>query len=368
MSLSVGIIGLEGSGKSSLFQAVTRGVHSAGRSSMTAVAVPDSRLQILADMVHPRRVVPASVQFVDVGGLSRGVQASGGLGSQFLSNLQGVDALAIVLRCYTRPDIGLGPETADPIADAESVLLELTLSDLGRVHKRLERTSKAARGGDQAAKREEDLLFRLEARLDAGQPGRGVDTGAGNLENVKDLGLLTLKPIILVANVAEGDLGPGTDPNLPDPHGIREMLAGLQERAGTMGADLAILSAGTEAELTELPEEDAREYLLSLGVTQTGLDRFIHSAYSLLEWLTFFTAGEPEVRAWTVRQGARAPEAAGRIHSDIERGFIRAEVTSWDDLLEAGSPEAAKRAGKTRLEGKDYVMREGDVVYFRFNV
>jgi GTP-binding protein YchF len=368
MSVNIGIIGLDNSGKTSLFRALTHGIQASGRSNMATVPVPDERLQVLTDMCHPKRTVPTGIQFVDVGGINRGAAESGGLGAQFLSNLQGVDALAVVVRFYSRPDLGMGPEPAAPFEDLEGILLELGLSDLSRIERRLERTAKAARSGDQAAKREEEALRKIHERLDAGLPARGVELAASDLEAIKDLGLLTLKPMIYVANVAEDDLGPALDQELPDPNGVRDTLNRLRDFAGERSAEVAIVSAATEAELGDLPEEDAREYLESLGVTETGMARFVKTAYDLLGLLTFLTAGEPEVRAWTVRQGAKAPEAAGSIHSDIERGFIRAEVTAWSDLVEAGSPEAAKRAGKTRLEGKDYVMHEGDVVYFRFNV
>lgn len=368
MSLNIGIIGLENTGKTSLFRALTHGVQASGRSNMATVPVPDPRLRVLTDMVHPKRTVPTGVQFVDVGGVTRGASESGGLGGQFLSNLQGVDVMAVVTRFYARPDLGGGPEPATPFEDLDELLLELGLSDLSRIQKRLEKTSKAARSGDQAAKREEEFLHRIQERLDGGFPARGVDIPDGDLESLKDLGLVTLKPMIYVANVSEDDLGAALDPELEDAGSISEGLEKLRSLAAERGAEVAIVSAATEAELGDLPEEDAREYLESLGVKETGMDRFVRTAYELLGLLTFLTAGEPEVRAWTVRSGARGPEAAGRIHSDIERGFIRVEVTAWDDLIAAGDQEAAKRAGKTRLEGKDYVMREGDVVYFRFNV
>jgi GTP-binding protein YchF len=362
--LSVGIIGPEGAGKSSLFRALTRGVRSSGRSTMGTVPVPDERLQILAEMVHPKRIVPTGCQFVDVGAVARGASQQGGLGAQFLSSLQGVDALAVVVRFFSLPDYGSGSPAPTPIDDLEGLLLEIGLSDLSRVQRRLERTTKAARSGDQAAKREEALLLRLHDRLDAGNAARGVDASPDELEGIKDLGLLTLKPMIFVANVDESDLAAA----LNGADGAPADLSRLHILASTNGADVAVVSAATESELADLAEADAREYLESLGVTKTGIDRFVQSAYRLLGLLTFFTAGEPEVRAWTTRTGSRAPEAARQIHSDIERGFIRAEVTAWTDLVEAGSPEAAKRSGKTRLEGKDYVMQEGDVVYFRFNV
>jgi len=366
VSLNVGIIGLENVGKTSLFRALTHGVQASGRAQMATVPVPDDRLKVLTDMVHPKRTVPTGVQFVDVGGVTRGAAEGGGLGGQFLSNLQGVDVLAVVLRYYDRPDFGAGTEAATALDDLDALLLELGLSDMSRIERRLERTAKAARGGDQAARREEELLHRIQERLNAGLPARGIDST--DLDSIKDLGLLTLKPMIYVANVTEDDLGPALDSSLGDPREVRNALVALRAQASERQAEVAIVSAATEADLAELSEPDAREYLESLGVTETGMGRFVRTAYDLLGLLTFLTAGEPEVRAWTVRRGAKAPEAAGQIHSDIERGFIRVEVTAWDDLVAAGNPDAAKRAGKTRVEGKDYVMREGDVVYFRFNV
>ncbi|HZU13724.1 MAG TPA: redox-regulated ATPase YchF [Chloroflexota bacterium] len=369
MNLSVGIIGLPGVGKTALFNALThRASSGGGRSTSATVPVPDERLQVLADMVHPKRIVPTGVQFVDVAGLVKGASQEGGLGGQFLSQLQSVTALAIVLRCFPLPDIGFGPEPAHPLADLESILLELQLSDLARVEKRSERTAKAARSRDAQAQREEQILNRLRAVLDAGHNARTAELSEADALAVKDLGLLTLKPMIFVANVAESDLPAATNPDLPDEGGVRPLLAEIEEAARANDAEVAVVSAQLEAELAELDEAEAAEYLSSLGLSATGLSRFIAAAYRELGLLTFLTAGEPEVRAWTVRRGARAPEAAGAIHSDIERGFIRAEVTPYDKLVEAGSPQKAKERGYTRLEGKDYVMHEGDVVYFRFNV
>jgi GTP-binding protein YchF len=369
MNLSVGIIGLPGVGKTALFNALTRrSTSSGGRSTTATVPVPDDRLDVLARMVHPKRIVPTGVQFVDVAGLVKGASQEGGLGGQFLSQLQGVNALAIVLRCFPLPDLGLGPEPAQPVAELESILLELQLSDLGRIDRRLERTSKAARSRDPQAQREEGILLRVREALDSGRAARSAGISDTEAESIKDLGLLTLKPMIFVANVAEDDLAAAVNPEAPDPGTIRPILDALQTAATENEAEMAVISAQLEAELAELAEEDAAEYLQSLGLDSTGLSRFIAAAYRELGLLTFLTAGEPEVRAWTVRQGARAPEAAGAIHSDIERGFIRVEVTPFDKLVEAGSPARAKEQGFTRLEGKDYVMREGDVVYFRFSV
>jgi GTP-binding protein YchF len=369
MNLSVGIIGLPGAGKTALFNALTHhSTASGGRSTVATVPVPDGRLGVLAEMVGPKRVVSASVQFVDVAGLVKGAAQGGGLGGQFLSQLQSVNALAIVLRCFPLPDIGFGAEPAHPIEDLESILLELQISDLSRVDKRLERTSKAARARDVQAQREERVLVQLREALDAGHSARSAGISDVEAASLKDLGLLTLRPMIFVANVAETDLPAAFDPEAPDPGGVRDMLAGLEQAARDNEAEVAVISARLEAELAELEEEEADEYLESLGLRATGLSRFITAAYRELGLLTFFTAGEPEVRAWTVRRGAKAPEAAGVIHSDIERGFIRAEVTPYDRLVEAGSQARAKELNYTRLEGKEYVMQEADVVYFRFNV
>lgn len=368
MNVSVGIIGLPSVGKTALFNALTRLGSGGGRSTSATVPVPDERLTMLAQMFKPKRTVPTGVQFVDVSGLVKGGAREGGFGGQFLNQLQTVSALAIVLRCYARPDIGFGPEPAEPLADLETILLELQLSDLSRVERRLERTTKMAQQRDPAAQREEKVLIALRDALNEGKSARSVGLSDSEIASLKDLGLLTLKPLIFVTNVQEEDLAPALNPSQADPNDIGGMLAGIEKAAQENQAEVAVISAQLESELSELPEEDAAEYLASLGLESTGFARFIAAAYRELGLLTFLTAGEPEVRAWTVRQGARAPEAAGVIHSDIERGFIRVEVTPYDRLVEAGSAAKAKEQGYTRLEGKEYVMQEGDVVYFRFNV
>jgi GTP-binding protein YchF len=369
MNVSVGIIGLPGVGKTALFSALTSmGTGERSRSTLATVPVPDERLLVLQRMHNPKRVVPAGVQFVDVAGLVKGAGRQSELGGQFLGQLQGVTALAIVLRFFPLPDMGYGRQPADPLADLESILLELQLSDLSRIEKRLERTSKAARSRDAQAQREEKTLLALQEALNAGRSARSAGVPEAETALLKDLALLTLKPLIFVANVAEDDLAAALNPEAPDQGGVREMLRQVEEAAHANQAEVAVLSAQLEAELAELEEADAREYLSSLGLVSTGLSRFVEAAYRELDLLTFFTAGEPEVRAWTVRRGAKAPEAAGVIHSDIERGFIRAEVTPYQLLVEAGGPARAKELGYTRLEGKEYVMQEGDVVYFRFNV
>ncbi len=369
MNLTVGIIGLPDVGKSSLFTALTHQSSSGrGRGQMATVPVPDERLDKLAEMFKPKRVVNASVQMVDVSGLVRGAAKEGELGGEFLGQLQGVNVLALVLRAYARPDLGLGAEPATPVEDLESMLLELQLSDLARIEKRLERTSKAARGRDPQAQREEQTLFTLRDALNEGRSAASAGISETEAVSIKDLALSTVKPMIFVANVAEEDLAPAFNSQAEDPNGIRDVLQQLREAAEKHSGQVAVVSARLEAELAELDEADALEYLATLGLTDTGLSRFISAAYEELGLLTFFTAGDPEARAWTVRRGAKAPEAAGTIHSDIERGFIRAEVTAFDKLMEAGSAARAKELNFTRLEGKDYVMQEGDVVYFRFNV
>jgi GTP-binding protein YchF len=370
MNLSVGIIGLPNVGKTALFSSLTRrSAGSGGRSTMATIPVPDSRLRVLAEMVKPKRVVEAGVQMVDVAGLVKGGAAeSGGLGGQFLGQLQGVHALALVLRCYERPDAGFGAEPPAPLDELETIMLELQLSDLSRIEKRLERTSKAAKSKDSQAQREEATLVSLREALNEGRSARTVGISESDAQSLKDLALTTLKQFIVVANVGEDDLSILYNPDLPDPGNVRGMLREVEGAAREHGAEVAVVCARLEAELAELEEVDALEYLASLGVTDTGLSRFISAAYESLGLLTFLTAGEPEVRAWTVRRGAKAPEAAGAIHSDIERGFIRVEVTPYDRVVEAGSPAKAKELGYMRVEGKEYVMQEGDVVYFRFNV
>ena len=369
MNIAVGIIGLPDVGKTALFQGLTRrNTTAGGRSTLATVPVPDDRLDTLAAMVHPKRIVPTGVQMVDVAGLVKGGSRDGGLGGQFLGQLQGVNALAIVLRCYARPDLGMGAEPAQPLEDLESILLELQLSDLSRVDKRLERTSKAARGRDATAQREEKALLALREALDQGKSARSAGIFEADALLLKDLALTTLKPMVYVANVSEDDLSVLANPEAADPAGARPLLAGIEQAARANGAEVAVVCALLEAELAELEPTDAQEYMASLGISDTGLSRFIAAAYRELGVMTFLTAGEPEVRAWTVREGAKAPEAAGVIHSDIERGFIRAEITPYAKLVEAGNPAKAKELGFTRLEAKDYVMQEGDVVHFRFSV
>lgn len=368
MNLSVGIIGLPGVGKTALFSALTSTGGSAARSNMATIPVPDERLTVLAEMYSPKKIVPTGVQFVDVGGLKGAGRSEGGLGAQFLGQLQGVQALAIVLRCFPLPDMGFGPEPPHPLEDLESILLELQLSDLSRIEKRLERVSKAAKSRDVEAQREEPVLLALQEALNEGRAARTVSLTDSDLARLKDLALLTLKPMIFVANVSEDDLAALYTSASPASEDIRKTVAAVEEAAKANDAEVAVVSAALEAELAELSVQDAAEYLTSLGIPHTGLARLIEAAYRELNLLTFLTAGKDEVRAWTVRKGARAPEAAGTIHSDIERGFIRVEVTPYARLVEAGSESRAKELGYTRVEGKEYVMQEGDVVYFRFNV
>src|SRR5579859_7101897 len=290
MNISVGIIGLPNVGKTALFKGLThRSTSGGGRATTATVQVPDERLDVLAAMVHPKRIVPTGVQFVDVAGLAKGAAQEGGLGGQFLGQLQGVNALAIVLRCYARPDIGFGPEPPQPLADLESILLELQLSDLSRIDKRLERTSKAARSRDAAAQREEQTLLSLREALDAGKSARSVGISESVAFGIKDLALSTLKPMIFVANVAEEELAPLFDGSAEDPNGIRETVAAIQGQAERSDAEVAIVCAPLEAELADLEQEDAQEYLASLGVTETGLSRFIGAAYRELGVLTYLT-------------------------------------------------------------------------------
>ena len=322
------------------------------------VSVPDARLDVLARMYTTRKITPTSMTFNDVAGLVAGASKGEGLGNRFLSYIREVDALAVVVRCFKDPNAAPGSTGVDPLGDMAMLNLELALADLEVVNKRREKIAGTARFKPGSKEQDElQVLDRVAAHLDAGQAVRSLTLVPEEEKLLRSFALLTGKPMIYVANIAEQDI-----------RGASEAVQALGKQASQEGAEVVVLSAKLEAELRELPEEEAQAFLEDAGLKEPALPAFIHAAYRLLDLLTFLTAGETEVRAWTVRRGARAPEAAGVVHSDFERGFIKAEIVSFQDLQAAGSYSAAKERGKVRLEGKEYVMQDGDVCLFRFNV
>lgn len=389
MSLTIGIIGLPQSGKTTLFNALTKAgapisgyATSTVQANIAVVQVPDPRLQPLADIFKPKKVTPTTVEFVDVAGMGQASQSHKekreGLSAEFLGHIRNADALAIVLRTFANSNVPHIYGDIDPNRDLDSLYAELAMTDLATVEKRIERTRKAMKSGDKKYIQELEVLQLLQEALNELRLVSQLDLLAQDRAVLDELFLLTLKPRMFVLNVSEDVLGAANDllqriaagedvesePLEPELKGI----ATVAYRAKAEGSEVVAVSARLEAELTELPEEDANEYLESLGLPQLGTDRVIQLGYRLLNLITFLTAGEDEVRAWTVTKGAKAPEAAGKIHSDIERGFIRAEVTRFEDFMQCGSFAAATKKGLLRLEGKDYVIQDGDIAHFRFNV
>ncbi len=389
MALTIGIIGLPQSGKTSLFNALTKAgapisgyATSTVQANLAVVQVPDARLQPLADIFHPKKTTPTTVEFVDVAGMGQGSQAQKekreGLSAEFLGHIRNADALAIVLRTFTNNNVPHIYDDIDANRDLDSLNTELAVTDLTTVEKRIERTTKAAKSGDKKYVQELEVLRLIQEALNELKMVSQVELLAQDRAVLDELFLLTLKPRMYVLNVSEDVLGAANDLlariaaneriEVNSLEGELKGIAVVAQRAKTEGAEVVAVSARLEAELSELPEEDAHEYLESLGLPQLGTDRVIQGGYRLLNLITFLTAGEDEVRAWTVTRGAKAPEAAGKIHSDIERGFIRAEVTRYDDFMACGSFAAATKKGLLRLEGKEYVIQDGDIAHFRFNV